>query len=158
MYKKIFIILFSLFSLASNDVPKQFISISGKVLNGVKTKFKVDYLDSFKNTNATVFDPYQKGLKCSFQGIMLEDFFKQFSKDSTKIKVVAINGYEVIIERSSPRVSSLMLAYKQDSKYIDVKMMGPLRIVRIGLGVISEEELILEGIDWVWMVKELVFE
>lgn len=144
--------------MASNDVPKQFISISGKVLEGMPTKFQVDHLLSFKNTTATVFDPYQKGLKCSFQGIMLEDFFKQFSKDSTRLKVVAINGYEVIIERSSPRASSLMLAYKQDSEYIDVKKMGPLRIVRVGLGVITEEELILEGIDWVWMVKELVFE
>lgn len=145
--------------LVAKDVaPREQISVSGKLNDKVPTKFDVSFLEKLKVTQVELLDPYQKNLSFKFEGILLEDLFEYFSVNAVKVKVIAINNYEIEINRSEKRNKQLLFTFKENSKYIPVSNMGPLRIVRTGLGKISEQELILEGRDWVWMVKELVFE
>lgn len=152
----VFVIMSS--AMALDKVPRETISVSGKVDLKIPSTFNVDFLESLKVTSALVFDPYQKNQKFKFEGVLLEDLFKYFSPKAAQVKVTAINGYQVLIKRDSPRAPTLMFAFKSDGNYISVKKMGPLRIIRTDVGKITDQELILEGIDWVWMVKEIIFE
>lgn len=164
--RSLFLVTFLLINLligqafGISQIPRQNIILKGKIKEkGIKAKFKVTYLESFKEKKqVSVYDPYQNNNKYRFEGISLEDLFKLFAPESKRVHVKAINLYKITIDRNHVDAKDTFFVFKQNGEYIPVDNMGPLRIVRTGKGKITAKNLALEGVDWVWMVKELEFE
>jgi len=139
-------------------VPRQKITLLGNYNKEVKNVFKVDFLDKYKLKKIKIRDPYQSNRMLEFEGLSLSDMFKHFGPKANSLDVVAINLYKVSFKKEHPRAEKTFFVFKQNGKYINVDKMGPLRIVRDYKGVIEANDLALEGVEWVWMIKELKFE
>lgn len=139
-------------------VPRQKIHLKGNYKKDVKNTFKVDYLSKYKLKKIKIRDPYQNNKLLEFEGLSLLDIFNNFAPTATKLDVTAINLYKVNFKKNHPRAKDTYFVFKENGKFINVDKMGPLRIVRNYNGTIKTNELALEGVEWVWMIKELKFE
>ncbi|OIQ20425.1 MAG: hypothetical protein BM556_00335 [Bacteriovorax sp. MedPE-SWde] len=158
--KSIIISLFSLFILTSVEarVPRQQIMLKGNYNKDIKKTFSVDFLNKFKLKKIKINDPYQNNKELEFEGISLAQVFDKLGPKAKSLDVTAVNLYKIKFDRNHPRAKSTYFVFKENGKYINVDKMGPLRIIRDVKGKISTTELALEGVEWVWMVKELKFE
>ncbi|EQC43970.1 hypothetical protein [Bacteriovorax sp. Seq25_V] len=158
MLKVLFLFTFLCLANAASIVPREKIKVSGKIKEGISKEFQVNYLEKFGIQKVKINDPYTSDKEIDFEGLSIDDIFKVFAPEAKTVDVTAINLYKIKIEKGSPVAKNLYFVFKEDGKYITVERMGPLRIVRSGLGVISKDNLVLEGAPWVWMVSELKFE
>lgn len=154
----IFLLTFSCVSFAGNNIPRQKFFLKGKVIESLPKTFKVNFLENFPKTVVEVFDPYQGDKKFSFTGISLCNLFDSFAKkDAKSLFVTAVNDYTGTFPRKDCEKSDLYFVYRQDGNYITTDLMGPLRIIRANLGVIDKLKLAKEGVNWIWMVRDLEF-
>jgi hypothetical protein len=147
-----------LFSDVYAKVPRQKIYLKGNINKDIKQVFKVDYLNKFKLKKIKIRDPYQNNKLLEFEGLSLTDIFNNFAPKASKLDVTAINLYKVKFNKNHPRAKQTFFVFKENGKFINVDKMGPLRIVRDFKGTIQSNDLALEGVEWVWMIKELKFE
>ncbi|WP_417336659.1 molybdopterin-dependent oxidoreductase [Halobacteriovorax marinus] len=154
--KIIFTLLLTLLSLNSFSInySKQKIKISGKVKKEIV--YSIEELSKLPQTTFKINDPYAKNKPIEFEGILLSDLLKLHAKEGTsKIEVIAINDYKVIIDNKFVESEKMLLALKGDGKYLTVREKGPARIVVPGKGKFTEGKLAKEGVNWVWFVKTI---
>ncbi|EQC52584.1 hypothetical protein [Bacteriovorax sp. DB6_IX] len=158
--KGIFTILLALvfISNANARVPRQKIHLVGNYDKSIKSSFKVDFLNKYKLKKIKIRDPYQDNNFYEFEGLSLADIFNYFGPKAKSLDVVAINLYKINFKRNHPRAKKTFFVFKENGKFINVDKMGPMRIVRDYQGIIKDTDLALEGVEWVWMIKELRFE
>ncbi|GEM_PF-3204633 len=156
--KYIIIALFATLSLNAYSVKysKQKVYLKGKVKE--EKTFTIEDISKLPQTTLTINDPYSKNKEIAFEGIYLSKLFDLYAKKSaTKIEVIAINDYKVIIDIDFVRREKMLLAIKGDGKYLSVREKGPARIVIPGKGKFGEGTLAKEGVNWVWFVRTIKF-
>lgn len=156
MKQIVFILTFFSFCTFAS-VPRQRITILNHELHKNIKKVKVDYFAKIPSEVFYFNDPYQKHKKVKVQGIALEELFKYFAPSAKSVKMKAINLYNVHIQRNVERSKTTYLMYKQDGKWLKNSELGPMRVIRSGLGVIAKDALTEEGADWIWMINEIQF-
>ena len=118
---------------------------------------KVDYFLKLKTEKFDFFDPYQAHKKVKVDAVKLEDLFLYFAPKAKSVKFKAINLYKVHILREVERSKSTYLMFKQDGQWLKNAQLGPMRVIRRGLGKVSKKDITLEGADWIWMITEMQF-
>ena len=160
---KILIIVFALLSSASlfaqNAIPRQKITLLGKVVGNKTVSLSINDLEEFKKSESlTIHDPYNKNIKTTFFGFYLQELIAKYAQPSvTKIKIKAIDGYQVEVPRAEVTSTQLFFAFKDDQGYLSVDRMGPVRIIAPFEGIIDKELLLKLGVNWVWKIKSLEF-
>ena len=139
--------------------PRQKIELLGLTLSGKNEKISVENLEKeFKTVESYVYDPYNKNKKTKFTGIYFTDFVKKYGKpESTKVLVKAIDGYSVETPLKLMETEKIIIAFKDESGYLSVKRMGPIRVIYPINTLISKENLLRIGLHWVWQVKSIEF-
>ncbi|WP_372654112.1 molybdopterin-dependent oxidoreductase [Halobacteriovorax sp.] len=156
--KYIITILLSVISLNvySLQYSKQKIYIKGEVKE--EKTFTIEEVSKLPQTTLAIHDPYSKNKKISFEGIYLSEIYKLYAKKSaTKVEVIAINDYKVVIDIEFVKSEKMLLAIKGDGKFLSVREKGPARIVIPGKGKFEKGSLAKEGVNWVWFVKTINF-
>jgi hypothetical protein len=154
---KILILLlipFFCFTSYAEKIPRQRIEIKGYV-KAVKS-YKMNELSSLPQVKMKIVDPYSHNKKIMFQGVYLSDIFKEHaSEGASKLEIIAINDYKVLIPIEVATKEKMILAYKGNELYLTVSNRGPARIVIPYKGKLSEGQLTQKGINWVWFVKTI---
>jgi hypothetical protein len=140
-------------------IPRQKIELKGLIKTGKQKILSVSDIEKLKyQFDFDLNDPYSNNTKSHFHTISMTQFFEDFAaKDSTKVKVSAIDGYQVEITKDTIIKKSLYIAYKNDKGYLGVDNMGPVRIIEKMTGVVPENYLNTYGVNWVWQIKTLEF-
>ncbi len=160
LIRAVFIIcLLSINLHASTKIPRQKIELKGLIKSEKKKILNVSDIEKLKyQFDFDLNDPYNNNTKTHFFAISMTQFFEDFAKnDATKVKVSAIDGYQVEISKDTIIKKSLYIAYKNEKGYLGVDNMGPVRIIEKIAGIIPENYLNTYGINWVWQVKTLEF-
>lgn len=140
----------------SIDYSRQKIKIIGNVKKEVT--YTIEELTKLPQTKFTIYDPYAKNKKITFEGVLLSDLYKLHANESSKkVSVIAINDYKVIIDNSVVKEERMLLALKGDGKYLSVRQKGPARIVIPIKGKLIEGKLAKEGVNWVWFVNTIKY-
>lgn len=152
------ILLLLLLSItAYGAVPRQRITIKDTLRPEATKVVKSDYFLKVAQTKVKFIDPYSSNKEVEVTAISQEDFFKHFAPKANRVKLIAVNLYEVVLKRNDPRSSKTFLAYQKAGKYLENSELGPLRVIRTGLGSMKKSKVVIECVDWVWMIKEIVF-
>ncbi|EPZ51344.1 hypothetical protein M902_2724 [Bacteriovorax sp. BAL6_X] len=153
------ILITTLISLSAfaNKIPRQKIKILNHKRHMEVEIVKVDYFNKIPSVEFDFIDPYQQHKKVKVTAISLENLFAYFAPSAISVKLKAINLYKVHIKRNVERSKTTYLMYKQDGKWLKNSELGPLRIIRKGLGVIAKDKITEEGADWIWMINEIEF-
>ena len=146
-------------SIFATTIPRQKVTLLGKINVKSPQSFSVVDLEKFtKVQKITIHDPYNKNIKTTFEGFYLEELVKKFAQaGTTKIKVKAIDGYQIEISNTDVSKAKLFLIYKDENGYLSVERMGPARIMAPFEGIISKDLLLTLGVNWVWKVKSIEF-
>ena len=146
-------------SLFASPIPRQKVTLLGKMNGKSPLSFTVVELEKFtKVQKITIHDPYNKNIKTTFDGFYLEELVKKFAQTgTTKIKVKAIDGYQIDISNTDVSKAKLFLSYKDETGYLSVERMGPARIIAPFEGILSKDLLLTLGVNWVWKVKSIEF-
>lgn len=163
MLKRIFLLLsaltISLQSFSVETPPRQKIEILGMTQSGKPLKLSVAEIE--KNLNkvkTTIFDPYNKNEKTSFEGVYFYDLVKKYAKPEVKIVYVkAIDGYSVETPIEVMKNEKMILAIKDQAGYLNVNRMGPMRVIYPIETMINKDLLLKIGLHWVWQIKSLEF-
>ncbi|WP_412469700.1 MULTISPECIES: hypothetical protein [unclassified Halobacteriovorax] len=155
---KTLVLSLALFGISAfAQIPRQKIKIMNQRLHKELKVAKVDYFTNIPSEEFYFVDPYQKNKKNKALAFSLENLFKHFAPDAKSVKLTAINLYQVIIQRNTERAKTTYVMYKQDGNWMENSDLGPLRVIRKGLGIIPNDKITKEGIDWIWMINEISF-
>ncbi|WP_412470758.1 hypothetical protein [Halobacteriovorax sp. RT-2-4] len=155
---RILLLIATFFSISViAKVPRQKIAILNQKLHTEDKVVKVDYFTKIPSVEFDFFDPYQQHKKIKVTAFSLESLFVYFAPTATSVKLKAINLYKVHIKRNVERSKTTYIMYKQDGKWLENSELGPMRIIRKDLGVISKDKITEEGADWIWMINEIEF-
>lgn len=163
MLKKLFFTLLSLsicLSIYSKETPpRQKIDVTGLTLGGKNLKISVDVLEkNLPLVKTTIFDPYNKNEKTTFEGFYFYDFVKKYAKPEVKtVYVKAIDGYSIETPIETMKAEKMILAIKDQQGYLGVNRMGPTRVIYPIEKMIDKDLLLKIGLHWVWQIKSLEF-
>lgn len=163
MFKKIifafFVLTLSFRIFSASTPPRQKIEISGLTISGSPLKISVNDLE--KNLNlvkTTIYDPYNKNAKTTFEGFYFYDLVKKYAKPEVKnVYVKAIDGYSVETPIETMKAEKMILAIKDQQGYLGVNRMGPTRVIYPIEKMIDKDLLLKIGLHWVWQIKSLEF-
>lgn len=163
MLKKIifafFVLTLSFRIFSASTPPRQKIEISGLTISGSPLKISVNDLE--KNLNlvkTTIYDPYNKNEKTTFEGFYFYDLVKKYAKPEVKkVYVKAIDGYSIETPIETMKAEKMILAIKDQQGYLGVNRMGPTRVIYPIEKMIDKDLLLKIGLHWVWQIKSLEF-
>ncbi len=140
-------------------MPRQKITLFGKVVGNKSIALSIKDLEDFKKSESiTIHDPYNKNIKTTFFGFYLKDLIAKYAQPSaTKIKIKAIDGYQVEVPRADVTSAQLFFSFKDNQGYLTIDRMGPVRIVAPFEGIIDKDLLLKVGVNWVWKIKSFEF-
>lgn len=111
---------------------------------------------NIKSSKFMVYNPWEKR-EDLYEGILLDDFVKMFgSSDVSKLKLIALDFYEIIFDKELYQNERILLAYKVNGKYISIRERGPMRIVFVDYDA-SKKKYELNLVKWLWMIKKVEF-
>lgn len=133
------------------------IKIRGSVVAGTPSTVTVEELEKLPLTVLSTFDPFGKK-QLNFKGVLLEDLATSYgTRNVTKIRLSAIDGYQVVFSPEEWQTKKLLLATRIEDKKIDRRQSGPARVVLpFDEGNASEAER-LYTTKWIWMVNKIEF-
>lgn len=133
---KLAMILFAILSMTSAfslDKPKGkvILSITGKIKNknnGDSADFDMAMLEKLKKAEVVTTTPWHQG-KQSFLGVSFLALKEAVGFEGQTLEVRALNDYKSEIPMSDVYNPNMILAYKNNNKYMEIKDKGPLFII-----------------------------
>jgi hypothetical protein len=120
--------------------------------NGTQIELSVESLRQAANTEFTLFSPFSQR-DIQVKGILLEDLLQtHFSTVPKKIKLVAIDGYEVFL--TGWQKDHWLIVTHEDGQPISIRQRGPLRIVERDYNNKNPKNL-RDFNDWIWMLQQI---
>lgn len=141
--------------LAYADAGDKTIVLAGHLTKSAPVKVTPRELEhSFQVFKGYLYNPWEKK-SAHYEGILIDQLVKKYGdKGVQKLRLKAIDDYEIVLEKRMWQTERILLVTKIDGKYIPVKEKGPLRIVFVDYDDSKAKDLHL----WMWMIKKIAFE
>ena len=115
-------------------------------------ELSIESLRQEASTTFTFFSPF-KQRNLEVKGLLLEELFqKHLSKVPKKIKLVAIDGYEVLF--SNWQKKHWLIVTHEDGQPISIRQRGPLRLIERKYKNKNPKNL-RDFNDWIWMLQRI---
>ncbi|WEM41485.1 oxidoreductase [Photobacterium sp. DA100] len=115
------------FSAWSKGIP---LAISGKSLSGDKLSLELErsQLEQLPQTSLSTNLPWLEQ-SATFQGVRLLTLLEHLNLSVSKLKLLALNDYSVVVSHDYIKQYNPLLAIKQDGQYLKVRDYGPYWII-----------------------------
>jgi hypothetical protein len=91
-------------------------------------KVTVADLEKMPQVEVVTATPFLPG-KTRFDGVLLRDLLKAANLTAAKLKMTALNDYQVEVPASDAAEYDVIVAYKVDGKYMRVRDKGPFWLI-----------------------------
>ncbi len=93
-----------------------------------KAHFDLKMLENFPKTTIKTETPWIDGVT-TFEGVLLRDIIAEVRGSGTVLKAIALNDYAVDIPFEDFQKYDVIIAYKNNGKYMNLRNKGPLWII-----------------------------
>lgn len=142
------------FLLLADDGDKK-VKLLGNLKEGsVKSISAKELEKSMKTSTFTLYNPWEKRTE-SYEGVLINEFVAHFGNGTNeKLKLIAIDDYEVTFDKKMWLSERILLVTKVDGKYISIKEKGPMKIVFVDYDQ-GKKEYELNLPLWMWMINKI---
>ncbi|MCQ1060264.1 oxidoreductase [Photobacterium sp. ZSDE20] len=121
------LVIFTTFSAWSQSIP---LAITGKNPSGEMLTLDLtrDQLEQLPQTTLSTNLPWLEQ-SATFEGVRLLTLIKHFDLPTSKLKLIALNDYSVVINHDYITQYNPLLAIKKDGRYLKVRDYGPYWVI-----------------------------
>lgn len=133
MFRAVCIVLVAFFSFsgvpfAHAAEPDVILTVDGKVDGGKSVDFTLADLEALGTATIRTTTPWHDGMQ-TFEGVPMTALMEKVGARGDLLYVVALNDYSSEVPVSDFEDHGVILAYKQNGKYMEVVDKGPLFVV-----------------------------
>jgi len=104
------------------------LQIGGHTADGKAISFTIADLERLPHTKFTTTTPWHTG-PTTFEGVLVRDLLAAIGAKGSKFEAVCLDKYIAEIPSDDWTTYNLMLAYKRDGSYMQIKDKGPFLLV-----------------------------
>ncbi len=133
MFRAVCMALVALFglsgaSLAQSGKPGTILTVEGKIEGGTAIGFTLADLEALGTATIRTSTPWHDGVQ-EFEGVPISRLMEKVGATGDLLYVEALNEYSSEVPVSDLEEYGVILAYKQNGKYMEVADKGPLFII-----------------------------